>query len=296
MTLTAPPRLLLVHAHPDDESLWTGGTIARYAARGVHVTVVTCTLGEEGEVIPPGLRELASDAADQLGGYRLGELRSACAALGVTDHRFLGGVGRWRDSGMAGTPTNDHPRAFVRGSLDEQAEALAAVIREVRPQVVVSYDANGGYGHPDHIRAHDITMAAAAESPDVVRVFHAVTAERAVHAGIDALRDVPDLPFRLPEPGELPVTPDAEITTVVDIAEHIPAKLSALRAHATQVSVWRNDTGATAYALSNNIAQPIVDAECYVLARGAAEGAAADLFGGLGLTGGEQVTERGAAR
>ncbi|MEO6091001.1 MAG: PIG-L family deacetylase, partial [Umezawaea sp.] len=95
MTLTSPPRLLLVHAHPDDESLWTGGTIARYAATGAHVTVVTCTLGEEGEIIPAGLRELAADAADQLGGYRVAELRSACAALGVTDHRFLGGIGRW---------------------------------------------------------------------------------------------------------------------------------------------------------------------------------------------------------
>jgi N-acetyl-1-D-myo-inositol-2-amino-2-deoxy-alpha-D-glucopyranoside deacetylase len=94
VTLTTAPRLLLVHAHPDDESLWTGGTIARYAAAGAHVTVVTCTLGEEGEVIPASLRLLAPSEADQLGGYRVGELRAACAALGVSDHRFLGGAGR----------------------------------------------------------------------------------------------------------------------------------------------------------------------------------------------------------
>ena len=98
----AARRLLLVHAHPDDETLTTGGTIAHYAARpDTAVTLVTCTLGEQGEIIPPELAELAADRADQLGGYRIGELAGACAALGLADHRFLGGAGRWRDSGMA---------------------------------------------------------------------------------------------------------------------------------------------------------------------------------------------------
>jgi len=275
VTLTAPPRLLLVHAHPDDESLWTGGTIARYAASGVHVTVVTCTLGEEGEIIPPALRELSADAADQLGGYRVAELRSACAALGVTDHRFLGGIGRWRDSGMAGVAANEHPRAFVRGSADEQAAELAAIISSVKPQVVVTYDAFGGYGHPDHIRAHEITMAAAG---GVDRVFFAVTSRAATEAGVAALAAHEDLPWRLPEPGELPVTDDDLITTTVDVSEHLVAKVRALRAHSTQISVWQ---GGAAYALSNGIAQPVVPAEYYVLARGPADGAGADLFGGL---------------
>jgi N-acetyl-1-D-myo-inositol-2-amino-2-deoxy-alpha-D-glucopyranoside deacetylase len=274
--------LLLVHAHPDDESLWTGGTIARYAASGVHVTVVTCTLGEEGEIIPAGLRELAADAADQLGGYRVAELRSACAALGVTDHRFLGGIGRWRDSGMVGVAANDHPRAFVRGSLDEQIAVLEEVLAEVRPQVVVTYDSFGGYGHPDHIRAHEITTAAAARCPDVDRVFHAVTSREATESGAKALAELPDLPFRLPEPGELPVTEDALITTTVDISEHLSAKLRALRAHSTQVSVWQDGAGGASYALSNGIAQPVVQAEYYVLAAGQAQDAATDLFGGLG--------------
>ncbi|MEU7528883.1 N-acetyl-1-D-myo-inositol-2-amino-2-deoxy-alpha-D-glucopyranoside deacetylase [Saccharothrix sp. NPDC042600] len=278
MTLTAPPRLLLVHAHPDDESLWTGGTIARYAASGVHVTVVTCTLGEEGEIIPPALRELAADAADQLGGYRVAELRSACAALGVTDHRFLGGIGRWRDSGMAGVAANDHPRAFIRGSVDEQAAELASIIASVKPQVVVTYDENGGYGHPDHIRAHDITMAATSESSEVERVFYAVTSRDATAAGVRALAELPDLPWRLPSDGELPVVDDAAITTVVDVSDHLVAKMRALRAHSTQVGVLPDGS---AYALSNGIAQPVVQAEYYVLARGSASGAEADLFGGL---------------
>ncbi|HEX5115823.1 MAG TPA: N-acetyl-1-D-myo-inositol-2-amino-2-deoxy-alpha-D-glucopyranoside deacetylase [Pseudonocardiaceae bacterium] len=282
MTLTAPPRLLLVHAHPDDESLWTGGTIARYAARGVQVTVVTCTLGEQGEIIPSDLAALAADAADQLGGYRAGELRSACAALRVTSHRYLGGIGRWRDSGMADDPANTHPRAFVRGSVDEQAAQLREVIAEVRPQVVVTYDAFGGYGHPDHIRANEITTAAAAASPDVARVFHSVRSLADVAAGVTALAGVPGMPFRMVEPEELAVVADETITTVVDVAEHLTAKLRALRAHATQVSVWQDGDGHTAYALSNGLAQPVLEREHYVLASGPAVGADTDLFGGLG--------------
>jgi N-acetyl-1-D-myo-inositol-2-amino-2-deoxy-alpha-D-glucopyranoside deacetylase len=281
MTLSAVPRLLLVHAHPDDESLWTGGTIARYAAAGVQVTLVTCTLGEEGEIIPESLRELAADSADQLGGYRIGELRGACAALGVSDHRWLGGPGRWRDSGMAGVAANDHPRAFAGGSLADQTAALRAVLDDVRPQVVISYGPDGGYGHPDHIRAHDVTMAACAGNPSVARIFHAVTSQRATADGVAALAEVPDLPYRLPEPGELPVTEDSRITTTVAVGDVLAEKLRALRAHSTQISVWQSAQGALCYALSNGVAQPIPDAEFYVLAGGDPSGAAADLFGGL---------------
>src|SRR6266704_7211751 len=138
-------RLLLVHAHPDDESIGTGATIARYAAEGAHVTLVTCTLGELGEVIPPDLAHLAADAGGGLGEYRIGELAAACQALGVTDHRFLGGPGRWRDSGMMGLPSNDDPGCFWQADAGEAAAVLAAVIREVRPQVLVTYDASGFY-------------------------------------------------------------------------------------------------------------------------------------------------------
>ncbi|MEV0701603.1 N-acetyl-1-D-myo-inositol-2-amino-2-deoxy-alpha-D-glucopyranoside deacetylase [Saccharopolyspora sp. NPDC050389] len=303
MTLTAPPRLLLVHAHPDDETLWTGGTIARYAARGVQVVLVTCTLGEEGEVIPESLRGLASDQADQLGGYRVGELRSACAALRVADHRFLGGVGRWRDSGMlweqpgqAGALPDAHPRAFAIGDLQEQTDALEAVLREVKPQVVVSYAADGGYGHPDHVRAHEVTVAAAAKVSDVQRVFYAVPSRDVLAKGLDGLAQAEDMPFELPEPHELASVEDESITTVVDVSEHLPAKISALRAHGTQVKVWldqwHNGEGVAAYALSNGVAQPIVTTEHYVLAAGDPQGCQADLFGGLGVSGTEPVGDR----
>src|SRR6185436_6442472 len=154
-------RLLLVHAHPDDESIGTGATMARYAAEGAQVTLVTCTLGELGEIIPPSLSYLAEGDGGRLGEYRIGELNAACAELGVTDHRFLGGPGRWRDSGMMGTAGNDDPRCFWRASVDEAADALLGVIREIRPQVLVTYDANGFYGHPDHIQAHRVSMRAA---------------------------------------------------------------------------------------------------------------------------------------
>src|SRR5690606_13518533 len=153
-------RLLLVHAHPDDETIGTGATMARYVAEGAHVTLVTCTLGEEGEVIPEELAHLAATEDDVLGDHRIGELAAACAALGVEDHRFLGGPGRWRDSGMMGVASNDRPGAFWRADVDEAAGELVKVIREVRPQVLVTYDENGHYGHPDHIQAHRVSRRA----------------------------------------------------------------------------------------------------------------------------------------
>jgi len=275
----------LVHAHPDDESLTTGGTIARYAADGVPVTLVTCTLGEEGEIIPPPMRRLAATDADQLGGYRSGELAAACAALGVTDHHYLGGIGRWRDSGMVGTAANAHPRALVRGRLSEQVDALSDILDAARPAVVVTYGPDGGYGHPDHIRAHEITMAACVDLPFVRRIFHVVASRSAVAAGVAALSTVEGLPFRLPADGELSVVDDARITTVVPIGEYVPAKVAALRAHATQIGVWPANGDAVSYALTNGIAQPILDAEFFTLALGDAAGAGADLFGGLGAAG-----------
>ncbi|GAA2332271.1 N-acetyl-1-D-myo-inositol-2-amino-2-deoxy-alpha-D -glucopyranoside deacetylase [Saccharopolyspora halophila] len=285
-------RFLLVHAHPDDETLWTGGTIARYAARGVEVMVVTCTLGEAGEVIPAELRGLVSDEADQLGGYRIGELRSALAALRVSEHRFLGGAGRWRDSGMlwdepgrATAVPDAHPRAFAIGDLAEQTDQLVQIIEEFRPEVVVTYAADGGYGHPDHIRAHEVTEAAVERSTDVRRLFHAVPSRQAQDRGLAELAESADLPFRLPESHELPGVDEGSITTAIDVAEHLPAKIAALRAHATQVEVWveqrRDGAGIASFALSNGIAQPLLGTEHYVLASGDANGCATDLFGGL---------------
>ena len=140
-----PRRLLLVHAHPDDESIGTGATIARYAAEGTQVTLVTCTRGELGEVIPPELAYLAADG-DRLGEHRITELAAACAALGIGDQRFLGGPGRWRDSGMMGLEANHDPGCFWQADVAQAAAELARIIREIRPQVLVTYDENGFYG------------------------------------------------------------------------------------------------------------------------------------------------------
>lgn len=265
-------RLLLVHAHPDDETLTTGGTMAAF---GAAVTLVTCTLGEQGEVIPPSLAQLAPDAGDQLGGYRIGELAAACRALGVTDHRHLGGPGRWRDSGMAlaghgvraAIPEHLHPRAFARPEhFGAQVDALVAVLDEVRPHAVITYGPDGGYGHPDHVRAHDITRAALRVVP--ARLFHTVVARQALAAGLAQLATAPGLPFALPGPDTLPSVPDETVTARVDVAAHRAARLAALRAHATQVALWsgtgRENEGVVAYAMSNGIAQPLLDVECYI--------------------------------
>lgn len=288
MTATARRRLLLVHAHPDDETLTTGGTMARYAADpDTSVTLVTCTLGEEGEVIPPGLAMLAPDAADQLGGYRIGELAAACAALGVTDHRFLGGTGRWRDSGMvlaghgvrAATPHRLHPRALAAPvAFADQVDALTAVLEEVAPQVVVTYAADGGYGHPDHVRAHEITVAAVRRVPEVARLCATVIGRTTLDAGLATLRGAP-LPFRMPKPDELPSVADVDVDVTLDVAAHRAARLAALRAHATQVAL--SPAPVVAYAMSNGVAQPLLDTEGFVLLAGAPVHGVDDLFAGV---------------
>jgi N-acetyl-1-D-myo-inositol-2-amino-2-deoxy-alpha-D-glucopyranoside deacetylase len=300
--------LLLVHAHPDDESITTGGTIAHYRRRGIPVTVVTCTLGEEGEVIGAQWAWLASDQADQLGGYRIGELARALAELDAGPPRFLGGAGRWRDSGMAGTtadprvPATLHPRAFVNSGA-EPVEALVAVLLEVRPLVVVGYDPRGGYGHPDHIRAHTITMAAveiaAEQGWDAPKVYWTVTDATALRRHTEALirRTEDRLPgalppgWRLPEQGELPGVPSESVTATIDVSGVLAAKRAALRAHATQVSVAPSGHE---FALSNYVAQPVLPEEHYVLARGSRgpggpDGREHDLFAGLPGFSGEQA-------
>lgn len=285
---SARHRLLLVHAHPDDETLATGGTIARYAADpDTAVTLVTCTLGEEGEVVPAELRGLAPTDADQLGGYRIGELAAACAALGVVDHRFLGGAGRWRDSGMAlaghgiraATPDPLHPRAFARpAAFDAQLAALVEIVREVDPQVVVSYGADGGYGHPDHVRAHDLTVAALPGAACAARRFAVVRARTTLDAGLAGLACAPGLPFVLPAADDLPSVDDRSVGTRIDVRSHRAARIAALRAHRTQLSVWEGPP--VAYALSNGVAQPMLEVEEYELAGpGPGPAPSDDLFG-----------------
>ncbi len=167
MTGSPHHRLLLVHAHPDDESIGQGATMAKYVAEGRGVTLVTCTAGEMGEILVPELAHLAADQSDGLGEHRKGELEAAMKELGVSDHRFLGGFGTYRDSGMkwhedghAIAADNIHENAFWRADLTEAADHLVEIIREVRPQVLVTYDDFGGYGHPDHIQAHRVATYA----------------------------------------------------------------------------------------------------------------------------------------
>ncbi len=267
------PRLLFVHAHPDDETLTTGATIAHYVARGAKVRVVTCTLGEEGEVIGERWAQLAPDRADQLGGFRIGELSAALHALGIEQPLFLGGAGRWRDSGMEGTPPR-HRQRFIDADPHEAVGALVDIIRELRPHVVVTYDAHGGYGHPDHIHAHEVTKAAVAASGgtefpgepwSVPKLYWTVMATSAIAAGLDALDDVPP-EWKRVSIDEVPFGyPDNAIDAVIDVADQLPAKVAALRAHVTQVTVAPDGRSC---ALSNNIALPIGAMEHYILAAG----------------------------
>src|SRR5947207_6053335 len=213
--------------------------MAAYAAVGAHVTLVTCTLGEEGEIHVPDLAKLEAAQADQLGGYRIAELERACAALGVTDHRFLGGAGHFRDSGMMGLPTNDHPRAFWHADLETAAGLLAETIREVRPQVLVTYDPNGFYGHPDHIQAHRVAMRAAElAGPDgPAKIYWAAVPRSVLQAGMTTFGESSNNPFGDVEKVEdLPFgTPDGEIAARIDGHEHADQKTAACRAHATQI-------------------------------------------------------------
>jgi N-acetyl-1-D-myo-inositol-2-amino-2-deoxy-alpha-D-glucopyranoside deacetylase len=293
------PRLLFVHAHPDDESITNGVTIAHYVARGAQVRVVTCTLGEEGEVIGDQWAQLAVDHADQLGGYRIGELTAALHALGLDGPVYLGGPGRWRDSGMVGAQARDRQR-FSEADQHEAVGALVEIIRELRPHVVVTYDPNGGYGHPDHIQTHVVTTAAVAAAGtddypgtpwSVPKFYWTVIARSALTAGWEALspNDLRDGWIVPPPDGDFSGLgcPDNEIDAVIDDPDALPAKIAALRAHATQLTVGPTDR---TLALSNNMALPIVAQEHYILTAGAAgdrdaRGWETDLLAGVDLAG-----------
>lgn len=289
-------RLLLVHAHPDDETIGTGATMAHYVADGASVTLVTATSGEEGEVLLPDLVHLAADQNDNLGAHRREELAAAMAELGVTDHRFLGGPGRYRDSGMIGTPANDRPDCFWRTDLLTAATDLVEIIREVRPQVAITYDTFGGYGHPDHIQAHRVTTyaislaAVPSYRPDlgdpwqVTKTYWPAFPRSVIVAGIAALKAVGDQSdFTTMDVDALDfVVADELVTTAVDGTAQIEQKLAALRAHATQVTV---DSGF--FALSNNLGSQALGVEYFRLVAGVASGPfdangrETDLFAGI---------------
>ena len=313
--LDSPRRLLLVHAHPDDESIGNGATIARYAAAGAHVTLVTCTRGERGEVVAPDLAPLEGDGP-ALAAHRTLELATAMEALGVSDHRFLDDAPlegedaaataavRYEDSGMAWGPgrvavpaPDTPPTAFARADLEEAAARLAGVLRAVRPQVVVTYEPGGGYGHPDHVQAHRVAvraveLAADAGAPavagsepwDVAKVYEGVV-PRSLAGELfgDEL-----LETAAPGGGGEQVLPsmvveDAELTAVVEAPEQLEAKVAALRAHRSQVRLRGAEM-----MVSHDAWMPVWTTEHYRLRTGTpapaadrADGLESDLFAGV---------------
>lgn len=296
-------RLLLVHAHPDDECINNGATMAKYVDEGAAVTLVTCTAGEMGEVLVPELAHLAYDKDGGLGKHRKGELAAAMKVLGVTDHRFLGGFGRFHDSGMAwhedghAVAADDIPAsAFWHADLTEAADELVAVIREVRPQVLVTYDQFGGYGHPDHIQAHRVAMYAAqlaavpsyrldlGEPHDVARIYWTAMSEERTRAGLRAMREAGDTEtFKGMDPdGPMPpfVTPESLIDSRVQGSDLVDRKMEALAQHRTQVQ----QDGM--FFSGGESAQSWWGDEYYRLVKGApgprdADGFETDLFAGL---------------
>jgi N-acetyl-1-D-myo-inositol-2-amino-2-deoxy-alpha-D-glucopyranoside deacetylase len=296
-------RLLLVHAHPDDETINNGVTMARYLAEGAHVTLVTCTLGEEGEVLVPELTHLAADQTDQLGRHRIGELSAAMEELGVTDHRYLGGPGKYRDTGMiyddernAAVPHETRPDSFWQADLLAAANDLVPIIREIRPQVLVTYDQFGNYGHPDHVKAHRVATYAAdlaaarsyredlGPAWDVQKIYWVAMAESVMRESLRNLREAGDTTtFEGMDP-EGPfgpfITPDRFVDCVIEEDGYLDRKMNAMKAHATQITV-----DGPFFALSNNNGNQIWGSEAYRLVKGTAapgpDGLEHDLFAGL---------------
>ncbi|MCU0296828.1 MAG: N-acetyl-1-D-myo-inositol-2-amino-2-deoxy-alpha-D-glucopyranoside deacetylase [Candidatus Nanopelagicales bacterium] len=292
----ADRRLLIVHAHPDDESITTGALMAGYVKQGVQVTLVTCTLGEEGEVLLADAQHLASHSEDRLGEHRYAELAAAMAVLGITDWRLLGAPHKYRDSGMMGTDANNRPDCFWRADLLEAASDLVQVIREVRPQVALTYDDFGGYGHPDHIQAHRVLTYAVALSAvpsfrtdlgepwRVQKVYWTALPKGMLRDGIRALRAAgEDSGFAAMDPDNLPFGVEDElVTTSVDFSEFLDTKLQALAQHASQVQ-----TDGGFFALSNNLGSKAMGVEHFRIATGEIappfdeSGRETDLFNGV---------------
>ena len=255
-------RALFVHAHPDDETINNGATMAQMVEDGVAVTLITCTRGEEGEVLVPELAHLASSAEDKLGTHRVIELANAMKELGVKDHRFLG---NYRDSGMMDTPQNQHPDCFWRADVDEAARKLALIIDEIRPQVMITYDENGGYGHPDHIQTHRVAMRAAELATwQIQKIYWNIMPKSVVQRGMDAMKDQGSEFFGAENVDDLPfVKDDSFVSAVIHAPNQVDKKMAAMKAHATQISL-----DGPFFALSNNLGVQVFADEYYTLVKG----------------------------
>jgi len=280
-------RVLLVHAHPDDETINNGATMALYAALGASVTLVTCTRGEEGEVLIPELSHLAANATDSLGQHRVTELALAMKELGVADHRFLGeGVTLFRDSGMMGTEPNNRPDVFWQADLEEASDLLVQIIDEVKPHVLITYDEFGGYGHPDHIQAHRVAMRAAEKSAwDIPKIYWNVMPISVIQEGIGAMKGIDSDFWGAEKAEDLPFAKDDSfVHALVDGNAYVEKKMSAMKAHATQIAV-----DGPFFALSNNVGLQVWGNEYYTLVKGEKSGPfnekgyESDLFAGISL-------------
>ena len=288
MRVNAAKRLLLVHAHPDDETINNGVTMAKYAEAGAAVTLVTCTRGEEGEVLVTELANLASDKDDKLGEHREIELKDAMAQLGINDFRFLGTPNKkWRDSGMMGTPQNERGDVFWQADLDEASLELVKIILEIKPQVLITYDEFGGYGHPDHIKAHRVAMRAtelaAEQGWQVSKIYWNTMPRSVIQMGIEKMKEVGSDFFGAESADDLPFAkPDELVSTVVNAPEYVPQKLAAMKAHATQIS-----EDGPFFALSNNLGLSVWGDEYYTLVKGEkaapfdSNGRELDIFAGV---------------
>jgi N-acetyl-1-D-myo-inositol-2-amino-2-deoxy-alpha-D-glucopyranoside deacetylase len=278
-------RLLLVHAHPDDETINNGATMAMYADLGASVTLVTCTRGEEGEVLVPELSHLASAQTDGLGPHREIELKDAMIALGIKDYRFLGQpTVKYRDSGMMGTEPNNRPDVFWQADLDSAAAHLVKIIEEVKPHVLVTYDENGGYGHPDHIQAHRVAMRASELSEwKVSKIYWNAMPKSVLAEGIEKMKEIGSDFFGAESVDDLPFAKDDSlVTAMVDGTKYVDLKMKAMAAHATQIEL-----DGPFFALSNNLGQQVWGHEYYSLVHGNktepfdSNGRELDLFSGI---------------
>lgn len=288
--MSAQKRLLLVHAHPDDETINNGITMAKYAQEGAKVTLVTCTRGEEGEVLVEELANLASNRDDKLGEHREIELKNAMKLLGIEDYRFLGAPDKkWRDSGMIGTPQNERSDVFWQANLEEVAQELVKIILETKPQVLITYDEIGGYGHPDHIKANQVATKAADLAANqgwkISKIYWNTMPRSVIQNGIEKMKEVGSSFFGAESADELPFAkPDELVSTVIRGVEYVPQKLEAMKAHATQIAV-----DGPFFALSNNLGLSVWGDEYYTLVKGEksepfdSEGREIDLFAGINL-------------
>jgi N-acetyl-1-D-myo-inositol-2-amino-2-deoxy-alpha-D-glucopyranoside deacetylase len=259
-------RILLVHAHPDDETINNGATMALYADRGAQVTLVTCTRGEEGEILVPGLFHLASTEQDLLGQHRETELAAAMKALGISDYRFLGApTTKFRDSGMMGTAPNNRPDVFWQADLDAAATILVDVIEEVKPHILITYDEIGGYGHPDHIQAHRVAMRASELSTWQIQKIYWNTIPKSVIAqGMEKMKEIGSDFFGAESIDDVPFAKDDEfVTTLINGSDYVESKMAAMKAHETQIAL-----DGPFFALSNNLGLQIWGDEYYTLVKG----------------------------